>query len=54
MRRLQSAKSQYRSVHSSMRNYHQYKSNLAHSRMDPFYDFENPPRKHSRPFSAKR
>lgn len=54
MRRLQSAKSHYRSLHGSQRNYQQYKSNLAHSRMDPFYDFEHPPKPHSRPFSAKR
>lgn len=51
MRRLQSAKSHYRST-ASQRNYQHYKSNLAHSRMDPFYDLPRPSLR-CRPRSAK-
>ena len=41
-----------------MKEYSKYKSNMAFSRMDPYYDLESQsmamPRKPIRPYSAKR
>ena len=58
MRRLQSAKSQYQNLGRSMKEYSKYKSNMAFSRMDPYYDLESQsipvPRRPARPYSAKR
>ena len=55
---MQSAKSQYQNLGRSMKEYSKYKSNMAFSRMDPYYDLESQsipvPRKPVRPYSAKR
>ena len=57
MKRLQSAKSQYSCTIQYNREFDKLKSNMAHSRMDPFYDFDSqsmPIPKQNRPYSAKR
>ena len=59
MRRLQSAKSQYSNMGKSAKEYSKYKSNMAFSRMDPYYDHESqsiplPQKRPARPYSAKR
>ena len=64
VRRLQSAKSQYsqRGMAKSLRHYDRVKTNIAFSRMDPFYDLDPASKgstqllerpKTTRPFSAK-
>lgn len=58
MRRLQTIKSQYSCFGKSMKDYNKYKSNMAHSRMDPYYDLEGQTApiafKSNRPNSAKK
>ena len=54
VRRLQSAKSQYSAINKSAKEYHKYKSNMAFSRMDPYYDLETQAPRQMRPYSAKR
>ena len=63
VRRLQRASSQYsqRGMSKSIRNYTKIKTNMAHSRMDQFYDLESGWKstqidtyQQGRPYSAKR
>ena len=56
---MQSAKSQYSNMGKSAKEYSKYKSNMAFSRMDPYYDHESqsiplPQKRPARPYSAKR